>query len=163
MSAAKASGMNKRFWTLAVMIGVVLLAIVGVLLNRGGLLSPTLIGAAPLDSDCHLEVGACTADLPGGGEIEFSLDPKPLKVAQPMRMKVVVKGRDVRSVDVDFVGLNMNMGFIRPHLDSVGPGVFSGKGLLPVCTRRHMDWEARVLLETPNGVIMAPFRFSTDH
>ena len=145
-------------------VGVLLLlALVGVALIGERPLAPEVIASALLNTECHLEGADCATTLPGGGEVELSISPKPVKAAEPMRLRVTVRGREVDSVDVDFVGLNMNMGFNRPHLDKTSAGVFSGDAILPVCTRRRMDWEARVLLETPKGVIMAPFRFSTSH
>jgi len=41
------------------------------------------------------------------------------------------------------------------------PHGFAGTGMLPVCVRARMTWEARVLLHTERGLLAAPFRFDT--
>jgi len=74
---------------------------------------------------------------------------------------VKTEGADVSSVEVDFVGVGMNMGYNRPALNKIGEGQFTGEATLPVCVRRKMEWEARVLLHTPEGIIMAPFQLYT--
>jgi hypothetical protein len=55
----------------------------------------------------------------------------------------------------------MNMGFNRPTLQEQTPGHYSGEGRLPVCVRDAMEWEARVLIETDDGLVSAPYRFIT--
>jgi hypothetical protein len=55
----------------------------------------------------------------------------------------------------------MDMGYNRSKLDKVDAAHFKGKAIIPVCVRSKMEWEARVLLYTDHGLIMAPFRFFT--
>jgi len=55
----------------------------------------------------------------------------------------------------------MEMGYNRPKLNAIDKINFKGQAILPVCVRSKMDWEARVLLKTDKGTIMAPFRFFT--
>jgi hypothetical protein len=64
-------------------------------------------------------------------------------------------------VQVDFVGVDMDMGYNRPSLTEAGPGIYRGEGMLPICVRDRMAWEARLLIGTPAGLLAAPFRFET--
>jgi hypothetical protein len=82
-------------------------------------------------------------------------------VLAPLTLRVEVRGLDPSGVEVDFSGVAMNMGFNRVSLQSAGPGQFEGEGMLPTCVRARMDWEAKVLLQTPSGLLGAPFRFTT--
>jgi hypothetical protein len=74
---------------------------------------------------------------------------------------VRTEGVDPDRVEVDFAGVDMNMGFNRVALKPVGQGTFAGTGMLPVCVRARMTWEARVLLHTDAGLLAASFRFDT--
>jgi len=112
-------------------------------------------------SDCDLRQGPCAAELPGGGKVEFSILPRTIPLTKPLQLQVRVQGRKARKVEVDFSGVTMNMGYNRPRLQSVEEGRFEGEGLLPVCIRQRMDWEARVMLDTPEGLIIIPYRFET--
>lgn len=125
------------------------------------LLNPQTAAVAPLDSSCDLRAGPCTSPLPGGGSITFSLSPRSIPVMQPLLLEVVVDGIEANGAEVDFQGVDMNMGFNRPRLSAAGGGRFSGQGLLPVCVRDAMEWEARVLIESELGLLAAPFRFVT--
>ena len=62
---------------------------------------------------------------------------------------------------MDFAGVSMNMGYNRPRLERTAPGRWEGEGMLSVCIRERMDWEARVLLYLPGKVLAVPFRFDT--
>lgn len=110
---------------------------------------------------CELRAGPCTARLPDGAAVTFSVEPRTIPVARPLVLRVTTEGLDVTAVAVDFAGLDMNMGYNRVSLAAVGPSHYQGDAMLPVCVRDHMTWEARVLLTTPGGLLDAPFRFTT--
>ena len=146
-------------WTLA---GGLAAAVLGVALYRAWpLLFPEarILGAA--QPGCDLSKTPCEGRLPGGGRIRLSITPRPIPVVKPLEIEVTLKGVEADRVEVDFTGINMNMGFNRPVLEPAGPGRFRGRGVLPVCVRSHMVWEARVLAHTPRGLALVPFRFDT--
>jgi hypothetical protein len=146
-------------WSVA---GLLLMAVVVVAVYKAWpLLNPTLAEVAPLDPSCDLRAGPCDARLAGGGRVRFGIEPRSIPVVTPLRLAVETAGLDVRAVEVDFAGVDMNMGYNRAVLESVGAGVYEGQGTLPVCVRARMDWEARVLVHTAEGIMAAPFRFET--
>jgi hypothetical protein len=114
----------------------------------------------PLD-DCDLHNGPCKRALPGGGELVFAIEPRSIPLTRPLKLSVQVKGLDTDKVEVDFSGVTMNMGYNRPLLKKTAEGHFEGEGLLPVCIRRRMDWEAKVILRTDRGGFIIPWRFET--
>ena len=126
-----------------------------------GYFEPKVIATLTPDTSCDLRKSPCKLSLPGGGEIQFSITPQTIPVLEPVQFHVQVKGKDVSAVEVDLVGIGMNMGYNRPALKPEADGSFSGETMIPVCIRKRMDWEARVLLHTPAGIVMAPFRFFT--
>lgn len=152
--------MNKKL--LIDVIGVIAIALVVVV---GYKLSPLLLPKADVtvqpSPGCDLQRSPCDAALPGGGTVQFSISPRPIPMVAPLQLDAVVNGRDVSKVEVDFAGVNMNMGLNRPELKAVGEGRFSGQGTLPVCVTGAMDWQATVIVETAKERIAVPFRFAS--
>lgn len=150
--------MNKKI--LIDIIGLLLIALVVLV---GYKLSPMLLPKADLtvepDPACSLQSGPCTVQLPSGGALSFSFGTRPVPLVKPFEVKVEVAG--ARQVEVDFAGVDMDMGFNRPRLQERTPGVFAGDVTLPVCITGKMSWQATVLVETPDARIAVPFRFIT--
>lgn len=144
------------------LIGLELIALVVVI---GYKMSPILLPKADLtvlpDPACNLQKQACEATLPSGGTIELSLGAQPVPVVKPFAVQVVAKGVRPARVEVDFAGLDMNMGYNRPELKENGEGRFVGEATLPVCITGQMDWQATVLVEAGSERIAVPFRFAT--
>jgi|APFre7841882724_1041349.scaffolds.fasta_scaffold21828_2 hypothetical protein len=125
------------------------------------LLYPEVLASAPLDPACNLNAGPCTARFPDGAEVRFGLEPRTLPPVAPLRIGVEIGGVEARSVEVDFAGTDMNMGYNRLPLTEIETGRYEGQGMLPVCVRNRMEWEAKVMLHTAAGILVAPFRFET--
>jgi len=117
--------MNKKL--LIDVIGISLIALVVVV---GYKLSPLLLPKADItvqpQAGCDLQRTPCEATLPGGGTVQLSINPRPIPMVAPLRLEVSLSGRDASKVEVDFTGVNMNMGLNRPELKAVGGGRFSG-------------------------------------
>lgn len=136
------------------------LAILGVIgYKLAPLLNPKTDVALPL-SGCDLAKQACVATLPDGGQLEFSIGPRPIPSLKPLTLQATIKGSDARKVEVDFVGTDMKMGHNRPLLQG-GNGQFTGQASLPVCITGTMEWDATVLIETGKSLVAVPFRFAT--
>lgn len=153
---------NKTEGLLWGLVVVMLVAVVAVLAYKGWpQLFPKEVIAVALNKDCDLHKTTCTTTLPSGGSVSLSIEPRPIPVIKPLRIAVTTKDIQVSSVMVDFSGVSMNMGLNRFGLDEESSGLFSGKGLLPICIRNRMDWEAKVFVETDQGVFSVPYRFET--
>ncbi|WP_213380962.1 hypothetical protein [Allochromatium tepidum] len=124
-------------------------------------LYPPVSQVASLDPRCDLRAGPCESRFGGGGRVRFGIEPRTLPVAAPLRLEVELSGLAAEAVEVDFVGVEMYMGFNRVALESLGDGRYAGHGMIPVCTSGRMTWEARVLIHTPDGLLAAPFRFES--
>ncbi len=135
-------------------------AVIGYKLNNATQKSVTLLAAS--NPDYELRNGPCRAELPAGGSIEFSIEPRSIPLMKPLSLTVNVHDIEVSAAEIDFVGIGMNMGYNRPQLKQVSSNRFEGSTTLPVCILQRMEWEARLLLETDKGTVMAPFRFYTD-
>ncbi len=112
-------------------------------------------------STCDLQAGPCSVALPGGGELSFTIEPRPIPVLRPIRLEARLSGASASSVEVDFSGVDMKMGFNRPALQSAGAGRFSGEATLPICTTDSMAWRATLLVNSGGKLYAAPFEFTT--
>ncbi len=155
-STEKKSG---QLWTIVALLFFAILMTVSYKLKD--LLEPSVSASASLDESCDLRKGACVSVLPNGGKVSFSLSPNDIPILRPLKLHVTTEGVKVSTVEVDFVGIGMEMGYNRSSLKEDGQNKFTGKAILPVCVRSKMDWEAKVLLKTDKGLLMAPFRFYT--
>ena len=115
----------------------------------------------PLVADCRLDRQICSAALPDGGRLEVSLEPRPVSTITPIRVSVSIAGLPAGRVEVEFQGVDMNMGLQRLPLVSAGSGRFSGETTLPVCVTGQMVWQATILIEADRKNISVPFRFES--
>ncbi|MEI7612828.1 MAG: hypothetical protein WCK63_07965 [Betaproteobacteria bacterium] len=127
--------------------------------------SPLLLPKADLTIEpvagCDLQHQACYAITPGGGRVELSFAPRPTPVVKPFQVAVTLSGITAQSVEVDFAGVSMNMGFNRKTLIAKGDGRFFVDAMLPVCISGRMAWLATVVVETSNHRIAVPFMFES--
>src|SRR5512145_854594 len=122
---------------------VLALAIVAVV---GYKYSPLLQPASDLTVEtatipvCDLNKTACAADIPGGGRVELDISPRPIPVVKPLTVNATLSGIDADKVELDFAGVDMNMGYNRVALTAAGDGRFSGSTMIPVCVTGRMAW-----------------------
>ncbi|MBE2258848.1 MAG: hypothetical protein IAE88_08315 [Rhodobacteraceae bacterium] len=142
----------------AILLALASLGVVGYKLAP--LLNPETDITLPLSS-CDLNRQLCTATLPDGAQLDFSIEPRPVPPLKPLRLQVSVSGGGARSVAVDFAGTDMKMGYNRPLLAAQpgDRGRFAGQASLPVCITGTMEWDATVLVDTGKALVAVPFRF----
>jgi hypothetical protein len=107
-------------WVVALVLLAALFAVVAIKVRP--ILHPQPLVVAPLDRACDLTSGPCTARFPGGGVATLSVEPRGIPPIAPLHLSVELEGVDAGSVQVDFAGVDMDMGFNRPTLTGVGPG-----------------------------------------
>ena len=152
--------MNRKI--LIDVIGILLIALVVVV---GYKYSPLLLPKADVvvqpDPSCDLQRQACRVQLPAGGSVELAMGTRPVPMVKPFVVEVKAAGFSPQRIEVDFAGIDMNMGLNRPELVARGEGLFSGEATLPVCITGAMDWQATVLIENGSERIAIPYRFSS--
>lgn len=140
-------------------IGILLIALVVVI---GYKLSPILLPKADVtvqpEARCNLNLESCSAVLPGGGRVELSSSVRPVPMIKPFLIQLTVVGLRPTRVEVDFSGVDMNMGFNRPLLQDQGNGRYVAEVTLPVCVTGQMDWQVTVLIENGLQRIAIPYR-----
>lgn len=142
---------------LAIILALALVAVVGYKY------SPLLLAKADLTvmpaAACDLQQQACHADLPGGGRVELSLTPRPIPVVKPLQVSVVLTGLSTTTLEIDFAGVDMNMGYNRVSLVAAGDGRYAASAMLPVCVTGRMAWRATLVLDSGQQRIAVPFLF----
>jgi len=150
---------NRLLWD--ILGGLLLTVFVTAVIKVWPLLFPTVATHVVADSACDLHAGPCVTKMMPAGRISFSIEPREIPVMKPLRLRVEVTEIDSRSVEIDFSGVDMNMGFNRVALERAGAGVYVGKAMLPVCIRDAMEWEANIMINTPRGLTSVVYRFVT--
>lgn len=150
---------SRMLWVLAAFLFVAVSVVAWVRVRP--LLNPDMAEIAPLNPACDLRAGPCSVTFPDGARVSFDLTPRSIPAVKELGILVRAEGIEAGRAEVDFAGVDMYMGFNRVPLNRVGPGEFAGTGMLPVCVRARMTWEAKVLLHTKDGLVAAPFRFDT--
>lgn len=150
---------RKVLFDILAILGVALVAVVGYKLSP--LLLPKADVRVTPEPGCDLHRRACAARLPDGARIELSIAPRPIPMVTPLQVEVRTPGLEAVKVEVDFAGVDMNMGFNRPELAASGPGLFRAEAMLPVCVTGKMAWQATVIVEAGRQRIAVPFRFNS--
>jgi len=151
--------MSRLLWPLVALLFLAVAVVAWI--KVGPMLNPEAVAIASPIGSCKLRKGPCNSVFPNGSRVSFEIRPRHIPAVERLKLLVRTQGIDAQQVEVDFTGVDMNMGFNRVTLDSSGAGTFAGNGMLPVCVRARMTWEAKVLLHTDAGLMMAPFHFDT--
>ncbi len=146
----------------AILLALAILGVIGYKLAP--LLSPKADIELPL-SHCNLNRQSCVTSLPDGAQLEFAIEPRPVPSLKPLQLQATVTGSEVRSVEVDFAGTEMKMGYNRPQLarEPSNRQRFAGVASLPVCITGSMEWDATVLVDTGKALLAVPFRFQSSN
>lgn len=121
---------------------------------------PHFDAAAP--AGCDLNLHPCRAVFDGDRLIRLSLQPRTPRVAQPLHLRIDTAGFAADTVEVEFSGVDMNMGRISIEIPRNGEGSFAGEAALPACVRQRMSWHALVTARGPEGVHRATFMFEVN-
>jgi hypothetical protein len=146
------------------LVDIAIIAVLALIAFIGYQYSPLLLPKAdltlPPPKECDLNQQACTVDVPGGGSIKLSLTPRPIPVIKPIRIAVTVSGMGTKQVDLDFQGVQMNMGYNRVKLTKTDDDHYEGDATIPVCITGRMLWRATLMVEATTQRIAIPFLFS---
>ncbi len=150
----------RRVLTLSIVVaGILISLMLTVFLAFHGTSPAKTILIAHPNRGCDLNSGVCSALLPHQGEITFSILPRPIPSSSPLQIDIQTNDIAPTRIEVDFSGIEMNMGPNRLVLSHHGNNLFRGETNLPACVSGVMAWQAAVLLETSREHIVIPFRF----
>ena len=143
-------------------VALVLGSLAYLLMRSWPLLFPPQLFIATAPPGCDLHAGPCAAAFDATRFIRLAIEPKAVVPNEPLRLLVDTAGFNAASVDVEFRGVDMNMGLIRNELMDTGGGSFTGDAVLPVCVRRRMSWQAIAVAQGDDAVHQATFYFEVN-
>lgn len=110
---------------------------------------------------CQVDAGPCEALFDDGGKVELSVRPAPPQAGQPFAVEAKVAGWHAARVEIQFEGVDMNMGMFRETLSGAGRGVYGARITLPVCVTGAMRWNATLMVRHSRGEAHAVFKMKT--
>lgn len=117
----------------------------------------------PVHTTCELDSSACTTSVENQS-ITLDIQPKPIRVARMLNVRVKLTGIQAEKVELDIAGQNMYMGYNRVTLTPVKgqSHLYEGQSMLAFCTNDKMDWHLSVLVtQKDQPLIQAPFALTT--
>ena len=111
-------------------------------------------------NDCDLHVENCEVQVPDLGIAILKLSPKPIQMNKSLKMQVETKFDDQVDVWIDFLGLEMEMGFNRTKLKVI-ENIYQSEGYLPTCTEKRMTWKTTLLIKKGDVTYGYEYRFVT--
>lgn len=110
--------------------------------------------------ECDLQKQDCEFEHPLFGNVKVSITPRPIKMN--VKQRILIESEKEMSTEgwVDFLGLEMDMGFNRPKLIPVSDKSMAATVVLPTCTQTKMTWKSTVILKSDKNY-GAPFKFRT--
>lgn len=151
--------MNKNMRSTVTLAGFALLGVLAYFGARYWQSSEAGITRIEPAAPCDLRAGACSQPV-AGGSVSLAIEPRDIPLMQTLQLTVSTTGLPVSAVSVDIRGLNMDMGLNRTVLERGEEGRWRGETILPVCSQRHMQWEAAVRLDAAPP-LEVPFAFAT--
>lgn len=94
---------------------------------------------------CDLSQGPCTVKLISGDTFTLKALPLPVVTQKDLKVEVVTNSSKLIPTEVDFTGISLNMGLIRPKLAPKNQ-TYSGVFNLPICELNEMKWLVRLIL-----------------
>jgi protein SCO1/2 len=96
--------------------------------------------------NCNLAQTPCQLE-----DVEVSIGPYPITSEKSFKVNVSTKSSLGIPLEIDFQGIESNMGYIRPRLSKTSDNTYSGEFYIPFCDEAQMRWKAALILETKEG------------
>jgi protein SCO1/2 len=106
--------------------------------------------------NCNLAQTPC--QLEG---VEVSIGPYPITSEKSFKVNVSTKSSLAIPLEIDFQGIESNMGYIRPRLSKTSDNTYSGEFYIPFCDESQMRWKAALILQTKEGPKSLVFHFNS--
>ncbi|MEY4591957.1 MAG: hypothetical protein RIR18_852 [Pseudomonadota bacterium] len=113
------------------------------------------------DPGCNLQQQTCTVTLSDGTKVALTMGTQPVPMITPFIVSVKADGFVPKRLEVDFTGVDMNMGLNRPTLVLQTDGAYSTEASLPVCISGQMDWLVTLFVERGRLRTAIPFRLTS--
>ena len=110
---------------------------------------------------CNLGEAACRYATPDGGMLLLDMSPRPVPLMRAVGFSVQAADTSLVPAYVEITGLNMEMGVNRVPLRRSADGAWVGETIIPVCSQRHMQWQAALFLQSAGKLYRLNEEFDT--
>ncbi len=110
---------------------------------------------------CNLSRQTCRFQLSTGQGNSLSATPIPTPAGRPIAFTLQSQANEFNSANIEFEGVEMNMGVFRQALSSSGTDQFAGSLVLPLCVTGPMRWRVRLLVNGREGLREIEFQLET--
>ncbi|MFP4306693.1 MAG: hypothetical protein ACLFRG_05665 [Desulfococcaceae bacterium] len=96
--------------------------------------------------NCDIQTGPCARPL-GGGRVRLDIGPRPIRAMVEHRFEATLE--NLQSAGAAHIDLNMpdmDMGYNRVFLKSIGENRYAGTGVFPICPTGIPTWSAEVVV-----------------
>ena len=156
------SGRIKGIALLAILLGLLLSALLLAIYWRqhsAGSVSESSTLTAP--AECDLQQNPCSIQFADGSRIGFEIEPRPIPLLKPLTLTATIAGMRAPRVELQLVGVNLDMGRIVSTLDAVDAGKYQGSIRIPLCSKTLMQWRASLTASDETRTLTAIFPFET--
>lgn len=109
-----------------------------------------VVGAS---KDCAIHLKKCKSSWSKKEFITLEASPLPVTHNRVTTFRVIVSSDKVIPTELDFAGINLNMGYLRPQLKKIGKNTYSAQMQIPFCEEKEMKWKVSVLFRNLEGKI----------
>jgi hypothetical protein len=111
---------------------------------------------------CDLQRESCRLTLGDNTRVDLRIPGRPVVPNQPFVIEANVAGGDVRLLEVDVQGVEVDIGTPPTAFASAENGAYRTQLNLPLCTTNRMTWQMTVLLMIDGRYQRWPLRFHTE-
>jgi hypothetical protein len=113
-------------------------------------------------SACDLQRESCRLTLADATRVDLSIPGRPVVPNQPFVVEGSVAGGDVRLLEVEVRGIEVEIGSPPTAFASADDGAYRTRLDLPLCATSRMTWQMTVLLMIDGRYRKWPLRFHTE-
>lgn len=112
--------------------------------------------------ECDLQQGQCQFKSLCCGMMILAITPRPIMMNEELKVVLTTERPMPKDSSIDFMGVEMKMGYNRPSFVQDTPKHYSLEALLPMCTQDEMTWQATLLIPKKNELNAYQFKFITE-
>lgn len=106
------------------------------------------------NKNCDLSNEECTIQI-REETFRLKMEPKPIRAEREFSIQLKTDSKRLTPMEVDFEGVLINMGYLRPKLNQITSGEYGAQSTLPICELDKMGWKVKIFLKDQRGRLQA--------
>ncbi len=109
---------------------------------------------------CDLHKSSCEVILKDGSIVKLDINPKNIPLMKPIKLTIITKNINLKTLSLQLFAMNMNMGFIKKDLKKIAKNRYEASVILPSCIIGGMIWNANIIVNKPTKSLGAIFEWT---